>query len=234
MSAAREHLVLSLDVASAAEARALAEPLSPHFAVAKVGLELFGAEGPAVVRMLQGLGYEVFADLKFHDIPTTVERAARAVGRLGVRYLDVHAAGGRAMVAAAVEGLRAGNDDAGRSDAVLLAVTVLTSDADTSAFDERVGVAAAAGAGGVVCSAHEVESVGERFPGLVTVVPGTRPAGAQRHDQVRTATPEQAIAAGADLLVVGRVVRDAADREAAAAAVAGGVERGLRTRSRPG
>jgi len=218
--AVRGRLALGLDVATPAEALSLADRLAPWFGVAKVGLELFTAAGPPIVEDLRQRGFEVFADLKYHDIPNTVGRAARAAGRLGVRYLNFHAAGGADMLRAGVEGLRAGASDAGHPDPVPLGVTVLTSDADASAFDDRLATAAAAGCGGVVCSALEVPVVKERHPSLVTVVPGTRPAGAETHDQARVATPGDAVRAGADLLVVARVVITAPDPEAAAAAVA--------------
>lgn len=224
----RDRLVLGLDVPTYDEAIGLAERLGPWFAVAKVGLELFTAAGPRVVEALHGASYEVFADLKYHDIPTTVGRAARAAGRLGVKYLNFHAAGGVEMVRAGADGLREGAVEAGHPDPVPLAVTVLTSDPDAAAFDARLATAVEAGCGGVVCSALEVASVKDRYPDLTTVVPGTRPAGSDRHDQARTATPGEAARAGADLLVMARVVIAADDPEAAARAVTGEVEGALR------
>lgn len=212
-------LALALDVPDLDTALGLARRLRAHFTVAKVGLELYVAEGPRAVEAMQGLGYEVFADLKLHDIPTTVERAARAAGRLGVRYLNAHAAGGARMLEAFAAGLREGAAERGHADPVPLAVTVLTSDPDASAFDARLALAVDAGCGGVVCSALEVAAVKARHPYLVAVVPGTRPAGADRHDQARSATPAEAAAAGADVLVVGRAVTAAADPETAARAV---------------
>lgn len=220
MTEARDRLALGLDVSSLEEATPLARRLRPWFAVAKVGLELYVSEGPRAVTAMRNLGYDVFADLKLHDIPTTVERAARAAGRLGVRYLNVHAAAGPEVVRAFVDGFLSGAGEAGEPDAVPLGVTVLTSDPDVSAFDDRLRTATGAGCRGVVCSALEVASVKARHPGLVCVVPGTRPEGADHHDQARTATPAEAAAWGADLLVMARVVTRADDPEAAAAAVA--------------
>lgn len=231
---ARDRLVLGLDVPTYDEAIGLAERLQPWFAVAKVGLELFTAAGPRVVEALRDTGYEVFADLKYHDIPTTVGRAGRAAGRLGVKYLNFHAAGGVEMVRAGAGGLREGAADGGHPEPVPLAVTVLTSDPDASAFDVRLATAVEAGCGGVVCSALEVASVKDRHPELVTVVPGTRPAGSDPHDQARTATPGEAVRAGADLLVMARVVIGADDPEAAASAVTEEVESALGDPSRAG
>lgn len=213
---ARHRLVLGLDVPDVDHAIDLARRLRPWFGTAKIGLELFSAAGPETIGVLRNLGYEVFADLKFHDIPTTVGRASRVVGALGVRYLNFHAAGGEAMLAEGVEGFREGAAASGHPDPVPLAVTVLTSDTDTSAFDQRLEAAAVAGCGGVVCSALEVERVKERQEGLVTVVPGTRPEGSDRHDQARSTTPGDAVRRGADLLVVARVVLDAPDPTGAA------------------
>lgn len=218
-------LALALDVPTLEEASALARRLRPWFPVAKVGLELYVAEGPKAIGAMLDLGYDVFADLKLHDIPTTVERAARAAGRLGVRYLNAHAAGGVEMLRGFASGLREGAAEAGHPDPVAVAVTVLTSDPDASTFDTRLESAIAAGCGGVVCSALEVATVKARAADLVALVPGTRPAGADRHDQARTATPGEAAASGADLLVMGRAVTRAADPEAAAEAVADEVAR---------
>lgn len=224
MSAPKDRLALALDVPTLSEAERLVDRLAPWFGVAKVGLELYVAEGPSAVGAMRERGLAVFADLKLHDIPTTVERAARAAGRLGVNYLNVHAAGGEAMVRAGVEGFAAGAAEAGTVDATLLAVTVLTSDRDGGAFGDRLDVAHWAGCGGVVCSGLEVEAVKGRYPDLAAVVPGTRPVGAAAHDQVRSGTPGDAVRAGADLVVIGRAVTRAADPEAAAAAIAAEVE----------
>jgi orotidine-5'-phosphate decarboxylase len=216
--AARAHLALALDVGGLAEAEALARRVAPWFGVAKVGFELYAEAGPAAFDRLHELGFAVFADLKLHDIPTTVGRAARVLGRRGVEFLNFHASGGVDMLRAGVDGLAQGAAEAGHLAPVALAVTVLTSDADTSAFPTRLAAAATAGCGGVVCAAAEVARA--RDAGLRTMVPGIRPTGADAGDQVRVATPGRAIADGADWLVIGRPVSGAPDPEVAAAAIA--------------
>jgi orotidine-5'-phosphate decarboxylase len=216
----RAHLALALDVPDADSALELARQVHPWFGVAKVGLELWAAAGPPVVERLRDLDLEVFCDLKLHDIPTTVGRACRVLGRLGARYVNMHAAGGVDMLRAGVEGLVEGARDAGATPCHALGVTVLTSDPDTSAFDARLDATIAAGCDGVVCSAHEVERVRGRAPRFVTVVPGIRLLDGDEHDQARVATPTIAIRNGASVLVLGRSVTGARDVEAAAAAVA--------------
>ena len=214
----RDQLVLALDVDDLAAAVALADRLHPWFGVVKVGLELFAAAGPAAVEKLAAPDRRIFLDLKLHDIPTTVGKAARQVGRLGVGYLTVHTAGGVDMLRAGVEGLEAGAADAGVDRPVALGVTVLTSDPDASAFPARLDAAVAGGCGGVVCSVRELPVVKERSQ-LLSVVPGIRLPGGATHDQARVGTPADAIGAGADLLVIGRAVTAASDPEAAAAAL---------------
>jgi len=214
--AARDHLAIALDVPSLDEAIEIAREIAPWFGVAKVGLELYSAAGPAAVEPLRDLGLRVFCDLKLHDIPTTVGRAARVLGKLGVSYLNFHAAGGVDMLRAGVEGVQDGARDAGRPAPVPLAVTVLTSDSDASAFDARLACAIESGCGGVVCSVQEIERVKRARPGFVTVVPGVRLADGDNHDQSRVGTPTQVAAAGADVLVIGRLVSAASDRRVAA------------------
>lgn len=218
----RERLALALDTDDLVDALRTAESLQPWFASVKVGLELYSAAGPEAITTLRNLGFGVFADLKLHDIPTTVQRAARVLGALGASWLTIHAAGGAAMVAAGVEGLAAGADAAGQAAPTALAVTVLTSDptAERQLLAARVQVALDAGCPGVVCAAPDLATVKGLAPGLFAAVPGIRPAGAEVHDQQRVATPESAIVAGADLLVIGRSVTEAPDPEAAAAAIA--------------
>jgi orotidine-5'-phosphate decarboxylase len=215
----RARLAVALDVATLDDAIALARQVGPWIGVAKVGLELFTAEGPSAVTALRGLGFEVFYDAKYHDIPTTVGRASRVAGRMGVRYLNAHAAGGLDMLKAFADNLREGAVEAGHGEPLPLAVTVLTSDADASAFDARLDTAVAAGCAGVVCSALEVGRVRARSPELVAVVPGVRPVGAPTDDQVRSATPGEAAAAGAALVVLGRPVTRSEDPASAAAAI---------------
>ena len=217
---ARDRLALALDVGDLDTAEATARGLAEWFGIAKIGMELYAEAGPSAIERMHALGFRVFADLKLYDIPTTVERAARTLGRIGVEFLNFPAVGGEDMVRAGVTGLLDGAREGGHPPPVALAVTVLTSERATDAFAPRLGVAAAAGCGGVVCSAHEVTIVKARHPGLSTMVPGIRPAGTDHDDQARVATPAEAIRAGADWLVVGRAVTAAPDREAAAAALA--------------
>jgi orotidine-5'-phosphate decarboxylase len=218
----RDRLALALDVDDLVAALRLAQRVRPWFGVAKVGLELFGAAGPEAVLALSAEGYRVFLDLKLHDIPTTVGRAARVIGGLGVSYTTVHCAGGEAMVRAAVEGMTAGAAAAGMTAPCVLGVTVLTSDLDAppEQLAERAKLAADAGCGGLVCAASDLSVTRRAAPGLITVVPGIRPSGVAADDQARAADPATAIRAGADILVIGRAVTGARDPEAAAAAVA--------------
>ncbi len=220
---ARDQLVLALDVGDLEDALACAAGLAPWFGTVKVGLELYAHAGPDAFRALRDKGFRVFADLKLHDIPTTVERAARALGRAGVDLLNFHASGGEAMLRAGVTGLADGARDAGRHRALALAVTVLTSEPDASAFDARAHVARDAGCDGVVCSGHEIARA--RALGLRTMVPGIRVDGGATHDQARVMTPADAIVAGADWLVIGRAVTGAADPHASAVRIAEMVER---------
>jgi orotidine-5'-phosphate decarboxylase len=225
----RPRLALALDVDDLVDALRLARRLVPWFGIAKVGLELFTASGPDAVSSLAAEGYEVFLDLKMHDIPTTVGRAARVAGALGAGYLTVHTAGGEAMVAAAVDGARAGAASAGVAAPMVLGVTVLTSEVDAAPalLAQRCAVAVSARCGGVVCAATDLDVVRRSAPGLITVVPGVRPAGAGTDDQARIATPSAAVAGGADVLVVGRAVTAADDPQAAATSVAGEVAAAL-------
>jgi orotidine-5'-phosphate decarboxylase len=221
-TAIREKLAIALDVDDIVDAHRLAKEVAPWFGVAKVGLELFSAHGPAAVHQLVGLGYRVFLDLKMHDIPTTVEKAARVVGSLGVSYLTLHAVGGAPMLRAGVEGLAEGASRAGLPEPVSLAVTILTSDdgAPPHILGKRVQAALEGGCSGLVCAASDLRDARELAPRLVKVVPGIRPSGTASHDQARAATPQAALAAGADLLVIGRAVTAAPDRAAAAEAIA--------------
>ena len=214
----RNPILVALDVSTAEEAVRLAKALAPHVGGFKVGLELLMGPGGAVVAALAGIGKPVFADAKLHDIPTTVGRAARQLGRLGARWVTVHAAGGSRMLEAARAGLEEGA--AGRPSG-LLAVTVLTSMEHADLGETGVGdspgrqtarlarLAAAAGCEGLVCSPAELGVVAQVAPGLLKVTPGVRPTGSASHDQRRTATPSEALERGADYLVIGRpIVRD--------------------------
>ena len=186
-----------------------------------MGLELFGAAGPRAVRALRDEGFDVFVDLKLHDIPNTVAGAARSLATLGARYVTMHAAGGAGMLRAGVEGLAAAPRPAGGEPPVALAITVLTSAAEAvpDVLQRRARRAAAAGCGGVVCAAGDLPAIRAAAPELLRVVPGIRLPGAAADDQERVAAPAAAAAAGADILVIGRAVTAAADPPGAAAAL---------------
>jgi orotidine-5'-phosphate decarboxylase len=218
-------LCIALDLDDLVAARRLAADLQPWFGVAKIGLELFSAAGSDAVATMIDLGYEVFLDLKLHDIPTTVGRSARILGAFGASYLTLHAHGGVDMLRAGVEGLRSGAAGAGLAEPVALAVTVLTSDttAPSHIVPNRVRIALEGGCTGLVCAGSDVAAVRALAPGLMIVVPGIRPTGTPLDDQARVVTPRQAIDAGADLLVIGRPVTRHADPAAAAAEMVSGL-----------
>jgi orotidine-5'-phosphate decarboxylase len=243
LAAARRRLILPLDVDSSREADALVRRFSGEVGLFKIGKQLFMHAGPDAVRRVHAKGGEVFLDLKFHDIPQTVALAAIEAARLGVRMVNVHASGGAAMMGATV---RAVADVCRRERLrrpILLAVTVLTSleDADL----KRVGIdgtaarqvlrlarlAKQSGMDGVVASPREVTAIRRACgPRFVIVTPGVRQAGDDVGDQKRVETPEAAIRAGADYLVVGRPIRNAADPIAAARGIVVAMARGLAAR----
>lgn len=228
----RERLIVALDVPKADAARALVDRLAGHVGLFKVGSQIFTAAGPELVCEIVGRGERVFLDLKFHDIPNTVAGAVASASRLGVSLVDVHGLGGRAMMEAAVGALPA-------MGIRLLAITILTSHGEDTLGEIGVNgsmaesvrrlaqLAKEAGADGVVSSPHEVAIVraacGSDF---LIVTPGIRPAGAATFDQARAATPAAALAAGADYLVVGRPITEAADPAAAADAIVREMESG--------
>ena len=218
----RDRLALALDVDDLVVASRLARELRPWFGVAKIGMELFNATGPDSVIAIANIGYRIFLDLKLHDIPTTVRKASRVVAGLGASYVTLHAQGGVSMLRAGVEGLQEGAKDAEMPVPVALAVTILTSDGTAPAhvLGNRVRLALEAGCGGLVCAAPDIREAKQLAPRLLVVVPGIRPAGAAQDDQARSSTPEAALQAGADLLVIGRPVTAAENRVEAAAAIA--------------
>ena len=210
----RSPVIVALDVARAADALALADSLAPAECRLKVGKELFTAEGPAVVRALHDRGFEVFLDLKFHDIPNTVAAAVATAADLGVWMVNVHASGGRRMMTAARERLLQGN-----YDTRLIAVTVLTSmeredladiGLDVEPMDQvrrLAALTAECGLHGVVCSAQEAAVLREQQGNdFLLVTPGIRPAGSDSGDQRRIMTPGQAVAAGVSYMVIGRPI----------------------------
>ena len=226
---ARLRLALALDVDDLVEAGRLGRRMLPWFSVAKVGLELFSASGPEAVGIFVDQGYDVFLDLKLHDIPTTVGKTARVLGSLGVSYVTVHASGGLQMLSAAVDGLNEGASAAGLTAPMVLAVTILTSEVDASVglFEERLGFAVDAQCGGVVCASSELVEVSRLAPELLSVVPGIRPAGVAANDQGRPATPTQRIRRGAGLLVIGRAGTSSEEPEGAAAEITGEVTQAI-------
>lgn len=215
-------IMVALDYPAAAAAEQLLQQLSGIPCYVKVGMELFYSEGPPLIASLKSRGYRVFLDLKLHDIPNTVGRAAAVLTRLGVDMFNVHAAGGLKMMAAAREGME---QAASGQTPLLIAVTQLTSTSE-QVMNEEIGIAGPleqaveayaklaqqAGLNGVVSSAHEVERIkaacGSQF---VTVTPGIRPSYAAHGDQTRVMTPREALEAGTDFMVIGRAITAAPD-----------------------
>ena len=222
-------LIVALDVDNRREAEEKVKLIGDPVGFYKIGLELFTAEGPDVVKAVKDLGKKVFLDLKFHDIPRTVERAVRSGGKLGVDLMTIHSVGGRAMIKAAADAAA----EFGEAGPKILAVTVLTS-LDRSDLED-VGIAGRSpaeqveamarfavenGANGLVCSPMEVGALSKSLKaGTLFITPGVRPAGAAVGDQKRVATPADAVRDGATHLVVGRPILAAADPAAAAAAI---------------
>jgi orotidine-5'-phosphate decarboxylase len=223
-------IAVALDAPDLNTAARWAGLVTPHVSTVKIGLELYLRYGPEAVASIRGASaVDVFLDLKLHDIPATVARAASAVARLRPTLLTVHAAAGPAAIRAAVQAA---------PDTRIVAVTVLTSLSDADLV--RIGMvgpvgdavrrlallSVEAGASGLVCSPQEVAAVRSEVGTQITLItPGVRPAGAEAHDQARVATPEQALCSGADLLVIGRPITGAADPGAAAAAIAASLRR---------
>ncbi|MFO1324248.1 MAG: orotidine-5'-phosphate decarboxylase [Burkholderiales bacterium] len=223
---------VALDYPDPAPALALADRLDARDCGVKVGKELFVAAGPELVRTMVARGFAVFLDLKFHDIPNTVAGACAAATRLGVAMVNVHASGGRAMLAAAREAVDRTSAAHQRAAPLLIGVTVLTSLADADVreigFSGTAGslalslaqLARNAGLDGVVCSAQEAPQLRAACgPDFRLVTPGIRPADAATNDQARIVTPDAAVRAGADYLVIGRPITHAADPVAALARI---------------
>ena len=215
----KDHLMVALDVADGEMARAMRDAIGTQVGWLKIGMRLFVREGPALVREIQKT-HRVFLDLKFHDIPNTVAAAVKAAGDLGVWMINMHAAGGRRAMEAALEA----NGRHGETKPLLIAVTVLTSLGPTDLTGGRLPKAPGecavhlakeawkAGLDGAVCSPYEAGVVKEETSqDFLAVTPGIRPAGSDRQDQRRCATPEEAIALGSDYLVIGRAVTGAED-----------------------
>jgi orotidine-5'-phosphate decarboxylase len=225
MSDPRERLIVALDVSSAAAAQKIVAAVDDSALTYKVGMQLYTAEGPQVVRDLVAAGRQVFLDLKYHDIPNTVASAVREASALGVSLLTIHAGGGGKMMRAAVEAV-------GSSSTKILAVTVLTSldenDLNSTGVPGRVidqvvrlaGLSISSGCHGVVSSAHETPELRRELGNDFLIVnPGVRPLGSDHGDQARVVTPGQAIAAGATHIVVGRPITGAKDPAGEAKAI---------------
>jgi len=225
----RQHLIVALDVSSAAAAQKIVAAVGDSASCYKVGMQLYTAEGPQIVRDLVASGRRVFLDLKYHDIPNTVAAAVREAAGLGVSMLTIHASGGGKMMRAATDAARDRN-----AALMVLAVTVLTSlddnDLDKLGVHGRVqdqvlrlsALALASGCQGVVASAREASALRSELEGdFVIVTPGVRPLGADPDDQARVVTPAEAIAAGATHIVVGRPITGAVDPASEARAILG-------------
>jgi orotidine-5'-phosphate decarboxylase len=221
VSAPPNPLVVAIDTSDLEAAAALSAALAGAVGMVKVGLELFTAAGPSSVSRLTEHA-PVFLDLKLHDIPTTVGLAARNAGRLGAAMLTVHALGGPEMVRAAVDGAAEGAKRAGTAPPQVVAVTVLSSLAEAAGASPAslAFEAVTAGARGAVVSGDDVKDVREALgQDPLLVVPGIRPSGARSNDHARVLTPSEAMAAGADRLVVGRPITESTDPAAAARAI---------------
>ncbi|MBM4296503.1 MAG: orotidine-5'-phosphate decarboxylase [Deltaproteobacteria bacterium] len=233
----RERLIVALDVDTLTQATDLVRLLGKEVGMFKVGKQLFTHAGPQAVRLIEELGGEIFLDLKFHDIPTTVAKAAIEATRLGVKMFNVHASGSLEMMRQTVKEVQRVCRQERRRRPIMLAVTVLTSlnqdDLKRVGVNQKVAAQVVrlalltreAGMDGVVASPHEVadirEACGRRF---VIVTPGVRPADASRNDQQRVMTPAEAVRAGVDYIVVGRPITGAKDPVAAARAIVADME----------
>lgn len=233
----RWRICLALDVGTADAAIDLARQVSPYVGLFKVGFELFVSEGPSIIARIREIG-DVFLDLKFHDIPNTVAGATRAAVRMGVSFLNVHCAGGSAMLLAAADAAMGEADRLGALRPKVLAVTVLTSIDEAVLRNEILvgeelqtyvvhlaAMAKGSGIDGVIASPQEIGPLREACGGeFVIGTPGIRPPGSPPDDQRRTLSPGEAVHAGADFIVVGRPIRDAADPALAAAGMRAEIE----------
>ena len=228
----RERLIVALDVPKGSEALQLVDRLADRVGLFKIGLQLFTAEGPKLVREIVDRGCRVFLDLKLHDIPNTVASAGIEAARLGVHMLTLHTLGGESMLESTAERVRQVSQSEGLDAPLLLGVTILTSmDSPalatvglSSSIDENVlalgRMAQRAGLGGVVCSPLEIRLLREGgVDRMKLVTPGIRPAHAAKDDQARTMRPAEAIREGGDYLVIGRPITNASDPAAAAASI---------------
>lgn len=217
MSSVTSPIIVALDYANADAALALVDQLDPRLCRVKVGKELFTREGPSIVKAIQARGFDLFLDLKFHDIPNTVASAVHAAADLGVWMVNVHASGGRRMMTTAAERLQQYN-----YSTLLIAVTVLTSSERSDLADIGLDIepieqvqrlaklTANCGLHGVVCSAQEATILRQQHAQpFALVTPGIRPAGSDNNDQKRIMTPQQAVEVGVDYMVIGRPITQA-------------------------
>ena len=220
----KEKIIVALDVNTIKELERLLDILSPHVRIFKVGMELFYSCGPKAIDIIKKYDREIFLDLKFHDIPNTVKNSAKSAARLGVFIFNVHASGGRDMMKAALEGASEESEKMGIDRPRILGVTVLTS-MDKNAL-QQIGINKSpeeqvleltkltkeSGLDGIVAAPQETAKIKkETGADFLIVTPGVRPEGIEKQDQKRTATPKQAIAAGADYIVIGRPITKAKD-----------------------
>ena len=225
----KDRIIVALDVETAGEARAIVREICDRVGAFKVGLQLFTSAGPAFVKELTSAGTKIFLDLKFHDIPNTVARAAVEATKLGVWMFNVHISGGREMMMAAAESVREFCEQSGREVPIILGVTVLTSSnattlkesgIESTVEDHVVNLArgaAESGLSGVVASPHEIALIRNAITAdkFTIVTPGIRPIDATNDDQKRVMTPAEAVSAGSDYLVIGRPIISATDRNEA-------------------
>lgn len=237
----KERLIVALDLSDPERLEPTLRELQTTVGWIKVGMELFYRFGPEVVQRVKDHGFRIFLDLKLHDIPNTVERASRNLAALGVDMFNVHTSGGRAMMEGAARAAHTVAESMGRQSATVIGVTVLTSITPLVWKEEIHGglelpeqvthfssLAKASGLAGVVCSPQEITRVKDvNGSDFLTVVPGIRPAWAAVGDQKRITTPREAVAMGADYLVVGRPILDAKDMRGAAIKVLTEMEEGL-------
>ncbi|QGG46602.1 orotidine-5'-phosphate decarboxylase [Heliorestis convoluta] len=244
MLLAKDRLIVALDVDSREEALTIVKALGNNCGTFKVGMQLHNSVGFAITEEIIALGYPVFLDLKFHDIPNTVAKASSVVTSKGVSMFTLHASGGKAMMAQAAEEAAKKADLTARQKPLVLAVTILTS-MNQQTLNEEVGMAGSveqnvlrlarlaeeAGVGGIVASPQEIHLLREHCgKDFIIVTPGVRPQWADANDQARTMTPQEAMAAGADYLVVGRPITKAADPAQAALRIIEEMEKGMAQR----